>query len=81
MPIPDSLNAPSAQERLAALRVLAASRPRPVAPAAGSARGGVREVNCHVHTIYSFSPYSPAAAAECASPRGLPRWSGVDSSQ
>ena len=71
MPIPGSLNAPSAQERLAVLRVLAASRPRPVAPAADSARGGVREVNCHVHTIYSFSPYSPAAAAERALAAGL----------
>jgi hypothetical protein len=30
-----------------------------------------RNVNNHVHTTYSFSPYSPAAAAECAYASGL----------
>ena len=29
------------------------------------------EVNCHVHTIYSFSPYSPASAAAYAQEAGL----------
>lgn len=38
--------------------------------ASGRAPAG-REVNCHVHTIYSFSPYSPAAAAERARAAGL----------
>jgi hypothetical protein len=63
----DPLNAPTSQERLSALRALAEGRLRFPAPAAG----GVREVNCHVHTIYSFSPYSPAAAAERARAAGL----------
>jgi hypothetical protein len=56
------LNAP---ERLSALRSLAASRGKP-AP-----HTGPREVNCHVHTFYSFSPYSPSAAAERAQAAGL----------
>jgi hypothetical protein len=30
-----------------------------------------REVNCHVHTIYSFSPYSPATAVQRAQSAGL----------
>jgi hypothetical protein len=53
-------------DRLAELRRLAAHRGR------GGARppAGV-EVNCHVHTIYSFSPYSPSAAAVRAQEAGL----------
>jgi hypothetical protein len=43
----DPLNAPTAEDRLAALRTLA--------PRSGAAVLA-REVNCHVHTIYSFSP-------------------------
>jgi hypothetical protein len=31
----------------------------------------VREVNCHVHTVYSFSPYTPAQAAGRALEAGL----------
>jgi hypothetical protein len=62
----DPLNAPDRGDRLAALRELAAERTRRgVEPLRG------REVNCHVHTIYSFSPYSPAAAAERAQAAGL----------
>ncbi len=43
-------------------------------PARRAARGPaaiLQEVNCHVHTIYSFSPYSPCAAAERAQAAGL----------
>lgn len=58
-----SLNAPTPEERLEALRreVKTAVFP-PV----------VREyVNNHVHTIYSFSPYSPTAAVYAARAEGL----------
>ncbi len=66
------LNAPTPEARLAALRELAAGR----GAAAGRRRRSgepprSREVNCHVHTIYSFSPYSPAFAAERAHAAGL----------
>jgi hypothetical protein len=56
----------SSSDRLAALRERAALRQRQAPHAAER-----REVNCHVHTIYSFSPYSPAAAAERALAAGL----------
>ncbi len=64
MPSP-FLNAPDSAERLDALREIAERN-----------RGGARpaltgEVNNHVHTIYSFSPYSPAATAERAVAAGL----------
>jgi len=39
------------------------------APTYSADSGG--EVNCHVHTIYSFSPYSPSAAAARARASGL----------
>ena len=59
------LNAPTAEERLAALRDLL---PRTRFPAADS-----RYVNNHIHTIYSFSPYSPTAAVFARSlPTGSP---------
>jgi hypothetical protein len=66
------LNASTPEARLAALRELVAGREA----ATGRARLGeepprTREVNCHVHTIYSFSPYSPAFAAERAHAAGL----------
>jgi hypothetical protein len=54
------LNAPLTEDRLSALKSLAVYHRKPV-PSAGP-----REVNCHVHTTYSFSPYSPSAAAERA---------------
>ena len=60
------LNAPTPEGRLAALRDLAARRAR-----RGEQPPRTREVNCHVHTIYSFSPYSPAFAAERAHAAGL----------
>jgi hypothetical protein len=66
------LNAERVEDRLAALRARAG---RGRAPAGGGeerpAAGASREVNCHVHTFYSFSPYSPAAAAERAQAAGL----------
>ncbi len=62
---PNPLNAPAAADRLAALRELAAREKKTGAPPA------TREVNNHVHTFYSFSPYSPAAAAERARAAGL----------
>ncbi len=60
------LNAPHREERLAALAVVAGRGiARPWPPPA------LAEVNCHVHTFYSFSPYSPSAAAWKASEAGL----------
>lgn len=60
------LNAETSATRLAALRELKAlcdrERTQPVA-------GG--DVNNHIHTIYSFSPYSPAKAAYMAWQNGL----------
>jgi hypothetical protein len=63
---PNLLNAPTRGERLAALRSLAEARARE-----GAQPPLTREVNCHVHTSYSFSPYSPAFAAERAHAAGL----------
>jgi hypothetical protein len=56
-------NAPRVEDRFAALRALGRGR-------SGRTPAG-REVNCHVHTFYSFSPYSPAAAAARAQEAGL----------
>ena len=58
----ESLNHPNKQTRLHALRALVASEPRP-------APGGW--VNNHIHTSYSFSPYSPTAAVYAARRAGL----------
>jgi hypothetical protein len=58
------LNSPNAVDRLAALRRMKA------APNGACASPG-REVNNHVHTTYSFSPYSPTLAAERACAAGL----------
>lgn len=60
-----ALNAPRVEDRLSAVRRLKKSM-QAMRPGAGP-----REVNCHVHTIYSFSPYSPSAAAERAQAAGL----------
>ena len=56
------LNHPDRETRLQALRALVASEPRPSA-------GGY--VNNHIHTCYSFSPYSPSAAVFYARRAGL----------
>jgi hypothetical protein len=58
------------EERLAALARLAADLP-PWGPSAG-------ESNNHVHTIYSFSPYSPSMAALLAREAGLEVAGSVD---
>lgn len=58
-----ALNAPTKAERLENLRKAVQetsfSAPNPV------------YVNCHIHTTYSFSPYSPAAAVFAAKAEGL----------
>ncbi|WP_018525646.1 PHP domain-containing protein [Alkalispirochaeta alkalica] len=61
-----ALEQESQEARLQALRDLVASREAPLA-----GRPQTEEVNNHVHTHYSFSPYSPSAAAFLA------RWSGL----
>jgi len=58
-----NLNAQTPEGRRAALQELAARRSSRPVPSI--------EVNCHVHTIYSFSPYSPASAAAHAQEAGL----------
>ena len=59
--MPTSMNAPRLEDRLDALRAIG----RSARPEAGL------EVNCHVHSFYSFSPYSPSAAAARAREAGL----------
>ena len=59
------LNAPSAEERLENLRRLIASEDAPPAVKPEYA-------NNHIHTTYSFSPYSPSAAVYFARAAGLP---------
>lgn len=59
----DKLNCESKDERLAAIRELGESVKAGVVP--------TEEVNNHVHTIYSFSPYSPTMAAVKAAEAGL----------
>ena len=58
-----SLNSKSVEERLAAVRALGESVRAGVVP--------TEEVNNHVHTVYSFSPYTPCAAAVKAAQAGL----------
>lgn len=57
------LNSRKVDERLAAVRELGETVRQGVAP--------TDEVNNHVHTIYSFSPYSPTMAAVKAAQAGL----------
>jgi len=57
-----NLNHPDLETRLQTLRALAASQPWP-------APGGL--ANNHIHTWYSFSPYSPSAAVYYARKAGL----------
>ena len=59
----DRLNAPTPEERLENLRALL--------PEAGFPPVVPRYINNHIHTIYSFSPYSPAAAVYAARAEGL----------
>ncbi len=60
------LNAPTAEERLSALKLLLENQTESDKPT-------VREndANNHIHTIYSFSPYSPTKAAYMAYMAGL----------
>ncbi len=61
------INHPEKSERLAALRALTELEKRGALPAPQA--GGY--VNNHIHTTYSFSPYSPCAAAYTARKAGL----------
>ena len=57
------LNAPAAEERLENLRALL--------PEAGFPPVVPQYINNHIHTTYSFSPYSPTAAVYAARAEGL----------
>jgi len=69
----NQINSPSLSryERLEALRALAATGPIAREPRLG-------EVNNHVHTCYSFSPYTPAMAVLKAYEAGLDAVGSVD---
>ena len=58
----EQLNHPDRETRLQALRTLCASEPQPEPG---------NFVNNHIHTTYSFSPYSPSAAVYAARKAGL----------
>lgn len=61
--VPEGLNAGTSGERLAALAVLKEAERFP--------KPDPRYINNHIHSSYSFSPYSPAAAAYMARKHGL----------
>lgn len=61
--IENRLNAPKAEERLAALEEIVKSEERP--------QVNPKIANNHIHTFYSFSPYSPTLAAYKAYRSGL----------
>ena len=65
-------------ERLAALRALKEGSAAQDAGAIGQAAAPTGEVNNHVHTIYSFSPYTPSMAAWKARQAGLSAAGSVD---
>ena len=62
----DRLNAPTAEERLQALKELLAVETAEDKPVKRD-----NDANNHIHTIYSFSPYSPTKAAYMAYMAGL----------
>jgi hypothetical protein len=64
----------SREERIAALKTWEAGRRDPVPLAAVP----LMEVNNHIHTIYSFSPYTPAMAALRSREAGLGAAGSVD---
>jgi len=70
---PTAINDPAldGKERLSALRELEASR-------SNTENRKNEEVNNHIHTIYSFSPYSPSMAALLARNAGLGAAGSVD---
>ena len=77
----DRINDASARpaERLAALKVFAdAAGAGSPSRAASPGRGLAEESNNHIHTCYSFSPYTPAAAALGAWKAGLSVAGSVD---
>ncbi|MEA4966353.1 MAG: PHP domain-containing protein [Oscillospiraceae bacterium] len=59
----ERLNAPTAEKRLQNLRALL--------PQAAFPPAVPQYINNHIHTIYSFSPYSPTAAVYAAKEEGL----------
>ncbi|MDR2471505.1 MAG: PHP domain-containing protein [Treponema sp.] len=65
------------EERLEALRTLRSGPSHNSLPA-GPANPGGGEVNNHIHTVYSFSPYTPAMAALKAREAGLEAAGSVD---
>ena len=65
-----SLNAPTKEERLQALKTAVATANFPAIDS--------RMVNNHIHTTYSFSPYSPSAAVYAARAEGLATCGIVD---
>ena len=60
-----ALLAPTSAERLAALEACV-NQHKPT-----QTETVFENINNHIHTIYSFSPYSPAAAVYCAREAGL----------
>ena len=59
----NKLNAPTREERLANLKeILKTTEFPPMVP---------QYINNHIHTTYSFSPYSPTAAVYAARMEGL----------
>ena len=62
----DRLNAPTAEERLQALKELLAVETEADKPVKRD-----NDANNHIHTVYSFSPYSPTKAAYMAYMAGL----------
>ncbi len=73
MRFPEDLNAAARTDRLAALTRHVEQNTDRIA-----GRPFSDEVNNHVHTIYSFSPYSPVAAAWMARSAGLRAVGSVD---
>ena len=69
----DTINNPKldSASRLKALESHAAGRREAAAKASA-------EINNHIHTVFSFSPYTPAMAALCASDAGLCAAGSVD---
>ena len=63
----DGLNAPSARERLENLHAIMEMHRSGLADMPEK----TNNVNNHIHTIYSFSPYSPTKAAYLAWKNGL----------
>jgi hypothetical protein len=69
--------ASSREERIGALRALVRENPG-LGPGGASVPPPTGEVNNHVHTIYSFSPYTPSMAAWKARDSGLSAAGSVD---